>query len=204
SMSYSASNDSTPAGTEAGRSRGRRVALAILAVCAAPTLAAWFAYFVWQPQTRLNYGELIEVHALPEREMQWRDGRPFEFSQLRGKWLILQVDSGSCAEACRKKLLYMRQARLAQGKDAERIERVWILSDSVSPDPAVLRDYPGMNIVRATGSAPLARFPAARTPVDHIYLIDPLGNLMLRFPGDPDARRMTRDLARLLKASRIG
>jgi cytochrome oxidase Cu insertion factor (SCO1/SenC/PrrC family) len=203
-MSYSASSDSIPTETEAVRRRGRRIALSILALCAAPTLAAWFAYFVWQPQTRLNYGELIEAQPLPEREFLTLDGKPFRLSQLRGKWLVLQIDSGSCAAACRKKLLYMRQARLAQGKGAERIERVWILGDSASPDPLLLRDFPGMNVVRAARGGPFTEFPAARTPADYIYVIDPLGNLMLRFPGDPDARRMMRDLARLLKASRIG
>jgi len=174
-------------------------------MCAAPTVAAWFAYFVWQPQTRVNYGELIEAHPLPEFELRGLDGGRFDLSQLRGKWLMLQIDSGSCAEACRKKLLYMRQARLAQGKGAERIERVWILSDSASPAPSLLRDHPGMKVARASGNALFREFPALpRAPTDYIYLIDPLGNLMFRFPGDPDPRRMTRDLTRLLNASRIG
>jgi len=202
-MSYSASGDVTPAETEA-RIRGRRVALLILAVCAAPTLAAWFAYFVWQPQARLNYGELIEAHRLPEREFRGLDGRPFRFSQLRGKWLMLQTDSGSCAETCRTKLLYMRQGRLAQGKGADRIERVWILTDRTSPDAVLLREFPGMHVVRAPESAKLAEFPAARSSADYIYIVDPLGNLMLRFPAEPDPRRMVKDLERLLRASRVG
>jgi hypothetical protein len=185
--------------------RGRRTALLILAVCAAPTLAAWLAYFVWPPQTRVNYGELIEAHPLPDIELHELDGRRFDLSQLRGKWLMLQIDSGSCSEACRKKLIYMRQARLAQGKGAERIERVWILSDSASPELSLLHNYPGMKVARASGNALFREFPASpRAPTDYIYLVDPLGNLMLRFPSDPDPRRMTRDLTRLLNASRIG
>jgi len=204
-MSYSVSNDSIATETEAGRVRGRRIALLILALSAAPTVAAWFAYFVWQPQTRVNYGELIEAHPLPEIELRGLDGGRFDLSQLRGKWLMLQIDSGSCAEACRKKLLYMRQARLAQGKGAERIERVWILNDSASPAPSLLSDHPGMRVARASGNALFREFPASpRALTDYIYLIDPLGNLMLRFPGDPDPRRMTRDLTRLLNTSRIG
>jgi hypothetical protein len=184
--------------------RGRRVALVILVLCAAPSVAAWFAYFVWQPESRANYGELIEPHRLPDPEMQGLDGKPFRLTQLRGKWIVLQIDSGACTEGCRKKLLYMRQLRLAQGKDAGRIERVWLLADQASPDAALIREFEGTRIARAAGSPVLAEFPAARSAVDHIYLVDPLGNLMLCFPADPDPQRMLKDLARLLKASRIG
>jgi len=184
--------------------RGRRVALVILVLCAVPSVAAWFAYFVWQPESRANYGELIEPHRLPDPEMQGLDGKPLRLTQLRGKWIVLQIDSGACTEACRKKLLYMRQLRLAQGKDADRIERVWLLADPAAPDAALIREFEGTRIVRAAGSPVLAEFPAARNPADHIYLIDPLGNLMLRFPANPDPQRMLKDLARLLKASRVG
>jgi hypothetical protein len=176
----------------------------ILALCTAPTVAAWFAYFVWQPQSRTNYGELIEPRPLSDPELRRPDGSAFRLSQLRGKWVLFQIDSAACGEGCRKKLLYMRQARLAQGRDAERIERVWLLNDSAIPDPALLRDQPGVNVVRAPDGAFIAEFPSAGTPAGYIYVVDPRGTLMLRFPGDPDARRMLRDLARLLRASRIG
>jgi cytochrome oxidase Cu insertion factor (SCO1/SenC/PrrC family) len=177
--------------------------LTLLAICAAPMVAAWFAYFVWPPQSRINYGELIEARPLPDPELRGVDGVPLRLSQLRGKWVLLQIDSGACTEGCRKKLLYMRQARLAQGEDAHRMERVWLLTDAAMPDPGLLRDHDGIRVVRAPG--PLqAEFPAARSATDHIYVVDPLGNLMLRFPGNPDAQRLTKDLARLLKASRVG
>jgi len=180
------------------------MAFAILALCAAPTVAAWLAYFVIQPQSRLNYGELIEARAISDLELRTLDGSPFRLSQLRGRWVLLQIDSGACAEACRKKLVYMRQVRLAQGREAERIERMWLLADAVPPDAALLRDDEALRVARAPGRPFLAEFPAARNPSDHIYLLDPLGNLMLRFPSDPDAQRMVKDLARLLGASRVG
>jgi cytochrome oxidase Cu insertion factor (SCO1/SenC/PrrC family) len=185
-MSLSASSEPIP-GTTEDRRRGRRIALVILALCAAPTIAAWLAYVLWQPQRRLNHGELIEARIISDPELRRLDGSPFRLSQLHGRWVLLQIDSGACAEACEKKLLYMRQARLAQGKDAERIERMWLLSDAAPPDGRFL-----------------AEFPAARSPSGHIYLLDPLGNLMLRFPSDPDPQRMVEDLARLLRASRVG
>ena len=203
-MSSSASGESVPGATESARRRGRRTAIAILAICAAPTVAAWFAYFVRPPESRANYGELIEPRPISDSGLRRTGGSPFQLSQLRGKWVLLHIDSGACGEDCRKKLLYIRQVRLAQGKDAERIERVWLLSDAVTPAPTLLGDYPGMHVVLAAGTRIFAEFPAARNPADNIYLIDPLGNLMLRFPRDPDPRRMVKDLARLLRASRIG
>ena len=201
-MSLSASSEPIPRATEDPR-RGRRIAFVILTLCAAPTVAAWLAYFVWQPQSRLNYGELIEARAISDPELRRLDGSPFRLSQLRGRWVLVQIDSGACVEGCGRKLLYMRQVRLAQGKDAERIERVWLLADGAPPDAALLRDHEGLRVARAPGPL-LAEFPAARSPYYHIYLLDPLGNLMLRFPSDPDAQRMVKDLARLLRASRVG
>jgi len=187
-----------------GRRRGRRVVLGILALCAAPFVAAWLAYFVWPPQSRANYGELIDVRPLSDPALSDVAGKPFRLSQLRGKWILIQLDSGACPDECRTKLLYMRQARLALGKDAERVERVWLLTDGIFPDASWIRDFDGTLVVRAAGSALLDEFPAARRPSSHIYVIDPLGNLMLRFPLDPDPGRMLKDLARLLRASRIG
>lgn len=169
-----------------------------------PSAAAWLAYFVWQPESRANYGELIAPRQLRDPGLRLLDGRPFRLSQLRGKWVMLQIDSGACGEGCRKKLLYMRQARLAQGKAMDRIERVWLLTDPTAPDGALAREFEGTRIARADGNAILAEFPAARRSTDHIYIVDPRGNLMLRFPDDPDPRRIVKDLARLLKTSRIG
>jgi len=98
----------------------------------------------------------------------------------------------------------MRQARLAQGRDADRVERVWLLDDSAVPDPALLRDHPGLITARAPRGAFAAEFPVEGNRADYIYVVDPRGNLMLRFPGDPDPRKMLKDLERLLKVSRIG
>jgi hypothetical protein len=176
----------------------------ILALCAAPTVAAWLAYFVWQPQSRTNYGELIDPRPLPDPELRLADGRLFRLAELRGKWVLLQVDSGACGEACRRKLVYMRQARIALGKDADRVERVWLLDDSVVPDPALLRQHEGLKAARAYRGSLFDELPLPEDAAGFIFVIDPRGNLMLRFPGDPDGRRMLRDLARLLRVSRIG
>jgi len=161
-------------------------------------------YYFWKPGHTVNYGDLIGPLPLPDTALALDDGVPFRFSQLKGKWALVSLDSGNCAAHCDEKLLYMRQLRLTQGKDAERIERVWLISDDVQPRAGMMARYPGTWLVRAAGAGLSGFFPAKRAAADHIYLIDPLGNLMLRFPRDPDPRRMIKDLARLLRASQIG
>lgn len=203
-MSFSDSSAPIPPQLAEQRRSGRRIALVILAFCAAPTVAAWLAYFVWPPQSRTNYGELVEPRPLSDPDLRLLDGESFRLSRLRGKWILLQVDSGVCGDACRRKLVYMRQARLALGKDAERVERVWLIDDDAAPDPALLRENDGLRAARASATAALGDLHPAGDPAAHIFLVDPRGNLMLRFPGDPDGRRMLRDLSRLLSASRIG
>src|SRR5256885_13385923 len=112
-MWFSASSEPVPDATE-DRRRGRRVAFAILALCAAPTVAAWLAYFVWQPQSRLNYGELIDARAISDPQLQRLGGSPFRPSPPRGRWGLLPIDSRARAEGCGKKLPYMRQGRPPQ------------------------------------------------------------------------------------------
>jgi hypothetical protein len=177
----------------------------ILALCAAPLAAAYVVFYWWQPQQgTVNYGELLPVKPLPETALQLVDGRAFHLSELRGKWVLLQVDSGACEENCRSKLYIMRQVRVAQGKEQERIERVWVIDDMSAPGPPLEQEYFGTWLIRGAGSALLAALPARGSPRDHIYVVDPLGNVMLRFPPHTDPRKMMKDIARLLKVSRIG
>ena len=176
----------------------------ILALTVAPVAASYLLYYFWQPEGRVNYGKLIEPRELSDPSLELADGTKFRLSQLRGKWLIVTWDSASCDANCDRKLLYMRQLRLTQGKNADRIERVWLLSDDDAVAPGTASRYEGMWIVRGRGTGLVDHFPARDTVRHHIYLVDPLGNLMLRFPANPDERLMIKDFTRLLKASRIG
>ncbi len=97
----------------------------------------------------------------------------------------------------------MRQIRLAQGVNANRVERVWLVVGAASPAREILEEYEGTRVLRILGRR-LPGEPPDFGPGNHIYVIDPLGNLMMQFPREPDPRRMVKDLARLLKASRIG
>ncbi len=178
--------------------------LAIAASCLAPFVAALIAYYGWQPQGGMNYGELIPARPLIAPPLRHLDQRAFGLSELKGKWILLQLDEADCAAACKAKLYNMRQVRLAQGREMERVERVWLILDDAPLETQLMREYDGTRMLRASGSPLLAKFPPPGRVRDHIYLIDPLGNLMLRFPKDADPRRMHKDLARLLKVSRIG
>jgi hypothetical protein len=176
----------------------------LLALCAAPVIASYVAYYLLQPSGHVNYGELLEPRPLPDAKLALADGTPFEWHQLKGKWVLAIIDSGNCAAACQRKLLFLRQVRLTQGKDMDRIERVWLISDGVNPAAPIIAEYRGTWLVRAAGSDFLGLFPAQGAAADHIYVIDPLGNLMMRFPRDADPRRIIKDVTRLLKVSRIG
>jgi hypothetical protein len=198
------------------RQRGRWKLLLVLAICAAPLLASYFMYYVVKPGGRTNYGVLIDprLHPMPGLAASTLDGAPASLAAYKGKWLMLVVDSGQCADACRKKLFAMRQLRLMQGKEMERIERLWLIDDGVEPAPALLRQFEGMRVLRVaagpgsqSGSGALRNWlPAdAGSSIDkHLYLIDPLGNLMMRFPKDADPAKVKKDLAKLLYASAIG
>ena len=184
---------------------GSRLNLWLLGiVCIAPVVASYVIFYVMPPARHSNYGELLETRPLPDAELALLDGGAFRLSQLKGKWLLLMADSGNCDEFCRGKLYHLRQLRLTQGKDRDRIERVWLLTDNVAPPPAALGEFAGTWLLRAAGSALLRELPAPRTPVDHIYVVDPLGNMVLRYARDADPHRIIRDLSRLLKTSRIG
>ena len=143
------------------------------------------------------------VGPLIDPPLRHLDQRAFRLSELKGRWILLQLDGSECADACRAKLYSMRQVRLAQGREMDRVERVWLILDE-APLETQLREYDGTRMLRAAGSPLIAEFPPAGAARDHIYLIDPLGNLMLRFPKDADPRRMHKDLVRLLKVSRVG
>ena len=165
----------------------RNKALWIALVCAAPLVLGTAAYLLgWSPGAPANYGELIPPHVIAP------------LSELRGKWVLVTFDPAACDAYCERKLYFMRQVRTAQGKDQTRIERLWVITDGGSPRPELLAAIEGTRISRVVPR----EFPGR--PVDHIYLVDPLGNLMMRFPRDPDPAQVIKDLQRLLKYSRFG
>ncbi|KQY18767.1 MULTISPECIES: SCO family protein [Massilia] len=193
------------------RKRGRWMLWLVLLVCASPMIASYFTYYVIKPEKRNNYGTLIDqrAHPVPAMATTTLDGRPQALEQFKGKWVMLMVGPGACPDSCRKQLFALRQLRLMQGKEADRIERVWLITDREPLDTLIIREYDGTHMLRADGATVASWLPAdtGTTPADHIYLIDPLGHLMMRFPKDPqlqEVRKVYKDINKLLKASAVG
>ncbi|MBL8443623.1 MAG: hypothetical protein JNK52_06205 [Zoogloeaceae bacterium] len=184
--------------------RSAKLTLILLAlVCTLPIIASYLTYYVWKPQTTMNYGELIQPAPLPEASLNGLAGQPgIDRAALNGHWTLVYAGSGNCAEACGPALYAMRQSRLAQGKEMERVARLWLVTDDVSPAPEIVQQHPALRIARGD-PAWLARLPAAEREA-HLFLVDPLGNVMMRFPAEPDVKLVIKDLQRLLKYSGLG
>lgn len=188
--------------------RGRWKLLMVLAVCASPMIASYFTYYVIKPEGKTNYGEILDPRQFPVPQLNAvnAEGKNQELSRLKGKWLMLQIDRGSCATACQKKLYDMRQLRTAQGKEKERIQRVWLITDDTPVEEKLKQGIAGTELLKVSPSVLEKWLPVEQgaSIYDHIYLIDPLGNLMMRYPKDADANKIKKDLSKLLKASAIG
>lgn len=185
-----------------GRRRTARRTLTLLAlVCAAPVVASYVAYYWLHPSGRVNYGEL-EAKPAPDIEARTPDGAPWRLASLRGRWALVVLMDGACEARCERALYATRQARTIQNREQERIVRVLLQpTGAVAPSSAMLGEHPGLIAVEAEPRA-WQRLPGAGR--DSIYVVDPLGNVVLRYPFDPDIKGMAKDLERLLKASRIG
>ena len=187
---------------------GRLKLFLVLAVCAAPIILSYLTYFVIKPSGRTNYGTILDPRSypLPKLGGHLLGGDAKELDAYKGKWIMLQVDSGDCNERCKKKLYDMRQLRTAQGKEMERIERVWLIIDDSPVDTVLLREYDGTRILRVDGVLLKKWLPTEPGTElnDHMYMIDPLGNLMMRFPKAADPNKIKKDISKLLRASAIG
>jgi hypothetical protein len=179
----------------------RKILLLLGAISLAPFVASILLYYFWKPQTFTNYGELVRVTPLAEVAMIDREGAVFRFDQLRGKWVFLMVDSADCDQYCQSKLYLMRQIRLTQGKYRDRIERLWLIPDGRQPAATVESEYQGTRQFRGDARPVLRLLPARGSARDHIYVVDPFGNLMMRFPRDADPQRMKQDITKLVKVS---
>ncbi|NMM27258.1 MAG: cytochrome C oxidase subunit I [Glaciimonas sp.] len=187
---------------------GRGKLFLVLAICAAPLIASYFTYYVIKPSSRTNYGTLLDPrnYPMPVLNSAGLDGSQLSLQAYQGKWLMVQANDANCQPSCQKRLNDMRQLRLAQGKEMDRIERVWLITDNKPLDTILLREYDGMRYLRVSPQVLQAWLPVNQGGVvsDHIYLIDPLGNLMMRYPKDADPNKIKKDLIKLLSASAVG
>ena len=199
-----------PLPTAGGPSRvvsGRWKMLAVLLVCAAPVIASYFTYYVIRPDGRRNFGELIEPQkTMPTFETRSLDGRTGDISALKGQWLLVSVSGSACNTQCEKNLYFQRQLRESLGREMGRLDRVWLVTDD-GPTPAALKTaLVEASVLRVSADAlSLWLKPASgHALADHLYVVDPFGNWMMRFPANMDAEagaKAKKDLERLLRAS---
>jgi hypothetical protein len=187
---------------------GRIKMLLVLLVCAAPVIASYFTYFVIRPEGRTNYSELIQPQQPVPADLALSDlqGQPVAPASLKGQWLLVVVAGGACNEACEKSLWLQRQLRELLGREKDRLDKVWLINDSVAARPqtveAVKAGVP-VTVLRVPPAALAAWLqPAAgRAIEDHMYIVDPMGNWMMRVPPQPDATKLKSDITKLMRAS---
>ncbi len=189
---------------------GRVKMLLVLLVCAAPVIASYFTYYVIRPEGRTNYGELIlptravpPAAALPLRTL---DGAPVDPASLKGQWLLVVVGSGACDAACEQRLFTQRQLREMLGRERDRLDKVWFITDDAPLAPALREALGGPAPVTALRVDPkaLAAWLQPATGValaDHLYVVDPLGEWRMRMPPKAEPQRVKRDLDKLMRGS---
>ena len=188
--------------------RGRLKMLLVLFVCAVPVIASYLTFYVIRPEARTNYSELITPlrplpAALPLTDLQ---GAAVRAESFKGQWLIVVVSGGACDAVCEKHLWLQRQLRETLGREKDRVDKVWLITDDAQPRVQTLdavRTHTEITVLRtpaAALSAWLAPAPGHALS-DHLSIVDPLGNWMMRSPADPEPARLKRDVEKLLRAS---
>lgn len=197
---------------DAATKRGRIQMILLLLVCAAPVLASYFTFYVIKPQGgKTNIGQLVSpVQTMP------LDGLD---AQIQGKWtLLLARPAADCKvgnDACVSLLYLMRQVRVAMGKESQRLQLIWLVTDGEAINPELQKAY----------DKEVAGFTFIRLPKDQvqrekllqwlqldnastaIHMIDPHGDRMMRFatnPEAPDFKKMSKDIEKLLKWNPTG
>jgi hypothetical protein len=187
---------------------GRLQMALILLVCAAPVIASYLAVYVVRPDVgEAAYGELIQPSVgLPSANAVDLQGRSVPLRSLKGQWLLLTVGASTCDAACEQRLFLQRQLREMLGRERDRVDKVWLVTDDGPLAPALRQAVTSgvpvqvLHVAKADVQAWLK--PARGQTLDaHLYLVDPMGEWMMRVPVAPDPAKVKRDLERLLRAS---
>lgn len=188
--------------------KGRWKMFVVLLVCAAPVIASYFTYYVIRPDGRRNFGELIEPQKdMPALMAKTLEGQEVPLSQLKGQWLLVSTSGAACQAQCETHLYLQRQLREGLGREKERLDWVWLVTDGQQPTAELKKALqPAAQVLQidATALQTWLQPAAGQQLSDHLYVIDPLGHWMLRFPANLDktsAPKAKRDLERLLRAS---
>jgi len=190
------------------RARGRRTFLIIAAMFLVPVAVAFALYYgkIWRPATSANLGELIDpARPLAVAGLRHTDGTAAGSDVLNGKWTLLYIGDGRCDDSCRTALLFGRQSRLALNDEMERVQRVFLATGNCCANEYFAAEQPGLIALDASSpeaAALLAQFPRERESA--LFIVDPLGNLMMRHDASHTTKDLLTDLKKLLKLSHIG
>jgi len=173
-----------------------------------PLLLSFWMYYGtdWRPASRVNHGELITpARPLPVINEPVLLGAPRSGTLFRHNWSLVYIGSGQCDDRCRHSLYVMRQTRLALNTDMTRVDRIFLVTADCCDRTYLAQQHAGIVAVDASGAGaiPLLRvFPDDRA--NSLFVVDPLGNLMMRFDARQDAKGLLQDLQKLLRLSSIG
>lgn len=199
-------SDSATVGAERTKN-GRWKMLFVLLLCASPVIASYITYYIIRPEGRRNFGELINPQkTLPDLSASSLDGKSVNLQSLKGQWLLVSVAGGACDASCQKHLYLQRQLRETLGKEKDRLDRVWLVADDAAVPAAIqpaLKDATVLRLPAAQINTWMQPAPGQQL-ADHLYLVDPMGNWMMRFPTGLDAaatKKVKSDIERVLRAS---
>lgn len=189
------------------RRRARWKLLLLLLVCVSPVVASYFTYYVVRPEGRRNFGTLVQPQRpMPDLATTTPQGHSGSLRSLRDQWLLVSVSPARCDERCQNHLYLQRQMRESLGKDKDRVDWVWLVNDAATVPEPLLAGVAAAQVRRVDATA-LAGWLAPQPGhalEEHLYVVDPMGNWMMRFPPNLDAQgasRAKRDLQNLLRAS---
>ena len=193
---------------DAQRTRqGRWKMIAMMLICASPVIASYFTYYVIRPEGRRNFGQLIDPQQpLPDVQAIALDGSKVNLRALKGQWLLVSVAGGACGDSCTRNLYLQRQLREGLGKEKDRLDWIWLVSDGAPLAPSLRPALQTATVLRVDPTD-LQRWLQPQDGAQlsqHLFLVDPIGNWMMRFPAtltNEQVPQVKRDIERLLRAS---
>jgi hypothetical protein len=179
------------------RTRNLRTVGALAAIFLLPLFISFWLYYAtdWRPAGSTIHGTLIT----PARQLP-------EPQQFADKWTLVYVGNGECQDACRRALLVMRQTRLSLNNEMTRVNRMFLATDHCCNQDFLQREHPGLRVFDASHEpmqALIGHFPEADRDYQ-LFVVDPLGNLMMSYDSRANPKGLLDDLKKLLKLSHIG
>ncbi len=199
--------------------KGRQTIVLVFLTCALPIVLAFYLYFFNKPEHTNNYGTILDPQVKVSSEIFKNiNGDHFSMKQVADKWVLIQVIHSHCDQVCQNALYFQRQARASKGKEQGRIARVVFVTDDAPLETLLLRQFPDVHFVRSSQDRLESWLPLKQGIVskkgmadigglhDHVFVVDPLGHVMMRFPPNStlDFNQFRKDISRLLWASNIG